>query len=265
MLKTDQYQASNGSADVAVGQSDIQVLSRYRKADFSPGVYERVLGFVERKPPKTDTFYTLLTPFDALTWASTFVCLAMVSLAFLIIRGSADIPRSSTFHMFSIASLPLVCESVPLSWFGIRVKYQGYFLLILWLPFATLLSFSYESTLLSKLVSVSKEKPIDTFERLLESNLPMFIFKNSFTPTMLKSHPRRVIREVYQRNVLEHKSYFIPKEVPNVFQFISVTGEATALTGAFQLARYRCWPFWERQKSFCAFFLQIWSHCAHGR
>ena len=219
---------------MAIGQSNVDVLGRYKIADVSPAIFERVLGLIEKKPGEVDSLYTVFSPFSLPVWLATIVSLMVVGLVFWLIEVRAS-SKPSVFHTAAIALIPLVAESLPLRWFNIRMKFQGYLLLLLWLPLSSFLSLFYESTLLANLVRVSYEEPIGTFERLLESDVPLYVVARSVIPLLLENHSRQVVRKVHQDNVLK---FFAPAEMYSIYTTAIAEGKGVSVIGTIQMHRY---------------------------
>ena len=69
--------------------------------------------------------------------------------------------------------------------------------IIIWMVLAWLLSVSYTSVLLSKLVSLEYEKPIDTVQDLLNSNKP--IYAHPSVSFILKNDVRERVRQIAKK------------------------------------------------------------------
>ncbi len=76
----------------------------------------------------------------------------------------------------SIAYIPIVSESVPLSWYRNRAKNPYFVIMFIWLLLGSVLSLAYESNLLANLVKMDLEKQPETFQ-VLNSNSSTFKLK----------------------------------------------------------------------------------------
>ncbi len=74
--------------------------------------------------------------------------------------------------------------------------------LFLYLPCASLLSHCYHSNLLASLVEKEHSNPVDTFDDLLSEGISLAIPAQTNVPEFMRSSPRRVVREVYRKNVV---------------------------------------------------------------
>ena len=75
-----------------------------------------------------------------------------------------------------------------------------------WLLGCTILVFFYTSQLLSQLVSVGFERPIDSSKDVLETGVPLVLVGSDFGSTSVNyfaQHHNPIVREVFQKNVVE--------------------------------------------------------------
>ena len=229
-------QTGNGTMDVTASQPNIDVWSRGRLAAISPCLFERDLGFVVQKPKRVDSFYTLAMPFDKFVW----ICVALSPLLIFVVLWARNLitssTKTSTFHLLSLSVMPLLSESLPLRWYQARSNLHSYIILMVWLSLATLLSFAYESNLLSSLVSVSYEKPIETFEELGDSGMPVHVLTGSAIELLMKYSHRGTVRRVYQTNVLEKGSLYDFENHEGPYE-ATLNGEGTIITTVAQVYR----------------------------
>ncbi len=203
---------ATGSADVALSQPNIDVHRRYHFTEISPATFERFIGVATSLPIPVDSIYTLFMPLDVLTWVGTAITAPLVFVAFYVVNrwhwSTETWVPSTTFQLMSISAIPLISESIPLKWFNIRATGQGKLLLFLWLPLATVLSSAYESNLLSSLVSISYEKPLETFQDVLDGQVPFYMLGKSILTPLMKYNTRPVVRQVFENNLLKYGGFF---------------------------------------------------------
>ncbi len=70
----------------------------------------------------------------------------------------------------------------------------GFNLLFLWLPAGFLIDLFYKSTLLASLVRVSYEKPMDTWQSLLENDMTLAIPIHLIQNELMYSSPKPVVQ-----------------------------------------------------------------------
>ena len=98
----------------------------------------------------------------------------------------------------------LIDESFPERWihregFG----YSRKFLILMWLMMASfILLASYRGTLLSTLVPIYYERPINTFEEVERAGLPIFITKNNAPHWLMATDPRPALKKIFKKITL---------------------------------------------------------------
>ena len=75
-------------------------------------------------------------------------------------------------------------------------------LILKWLFFGNVITMAYKSTLLSSLITVRYESPIDTIVDLEKSGLPALLPNNTPLQTMFATDPRRVMQKVYNKSLV---------------------------------------------------------------
>ena len=101
-------------------------------------------------------------------------------------------------------SIFLIEEVIPKRWMSRQgLVHARKLLIIMWLMLTSnLLIWSYKSTLLSTLVPIYYDKPINTIEEVDRSGLPVLITKNNVVHWLMKSDPRSTINKIWQRRIL---------------------------------------------------------------
>ena len=61
---------------------------------------------------------------------------------------------------------------------------------------------AYKSTLLSTLVTIRYNKPIDTLDNLDSSGLPLAIAKGTAAHNWFESDPRAIAKQIYNRSII---------------------------------------------------------------
>ena len=95
-------------------------------------------------------------------------------------------------------------ETFPKKW----INRQGFVqsrkvLILIWLMFASnLLIWSYKSTLLSTLIPIYYENPINTLEDVDSSDLPVTVPKNTVVHWLLATDPRPAAKSIFKKSVL---------------------------------------------------------------
>ena len=72
-------------------------------------------------------------------------------------------------------------------------------LILKWAMIGFLFTIGYKSVLLSTMINIEYEKPLDTVEDILRSDKPLFIESTSGIVNLLKSDPREKIKELAKK------------------------------------------------------------------
>ena len=98
----------------------------------------------------------------------------------------------------------LMDETFPKKWINRRGFVQSRKVLILiWLMFASnLLIWSYKSTLLSTLIPIYYENPINTLEDVDNSDLPLLVPRSTVLHRLLATDPRPTVKRIFRKSVL---------------------------------------------------------------
>ena len=78
---------------------------------------------------------------------------------------------------------------------------------------------AYKSNLLSTLVAIRYNKPIDTLSDLVSSDLPLMLAKGSYTLHMFQSDQRQIMKQVYSRSVVFEHTQEIEAKVAHRWWF----------------------------------------------
>ena len=81
--------------------------------------------------------------------------------------------------------------------FGIRK-----ILILKWIVLGSVLTWAYKSTLLSTLVTIRYNKPIDTLADLDRSGLPLAIIDGSSEQKAFENDQRDIMKQIYSRSIL---------------------------------------------------------------
>ena len=74
-------------------------------------------------------------------------------------------------------------------------------LLLTWLSMCTILNYAYKGTLLSTLIAISYEAPLDTIDQMAQSGLPLYVWANSVLAKLIKTDQRKSIMKLNETRV----------------------------------------------------------------
>ena len=91
--------------------------------------------------------------------------------------------------------------SVPNKWLTAKTFGTRKGLILLWLVAGSIISYSYKSILLSTLIGITYEKPIETLAELDAAKLPLMMPANTAPFTLVETDPREVVKRIFSRSV----------------------------------------------------------------
>ena len=197
------HQVSTKESDIGIGQS---VFGSYHdEVDYLDYMYERQIVMLSGKPRPIVTYDTIIHPFDVQTWVFTSIFM-MVDFTLLIVMQI----------MWShVSRKPLASD------FTFRVlnrKAEGFksrdLVILKCLVLGNVITMAYKSTLLSSLITVRYENPIDTLVDLERSGLPVLLPNNTPLHTMFATDPRRIIQTIYNNSFVYNFNTADPMSMP---------------------------------------------------
>ena len=105
-----------------------------------------------------------------------------------------------------IADIFLATELIPRRRLKKWINRDGFvirkILILKWIVLGSVLTWAYKSTLLSTLVTIRYNKPIDTLADLDRSGLPLLLVEGSDVQEAFKNDQRDVMKRIYSRSIL---------------------------------------------------------------
>ena len=215
------FQASKRTAELVIGRCGY-CPKRGSIADYLHHMGSYDIYPLSGTPNKIQSYWTLVKPFDRLTWTSVAASIMATTLTLVMIdRLSASWkpwksriePHLSTQNIDQVKvtiinknmfiDAFIVLGYLGLSWTpefnqGARNHIAKAKLIMLaeWMLLAFLLSLSYRSVLLATIVSPEYEKPIDTIQDMLESDKSIFVLNGTTLAKLLRKDPKPDVRSL---------------------------------------------------------------------
>lgn len=111
----------------------------------------------------------------------------------------------------SITSSCVVSESIPSRFVKCYLN-SKIILLWFWLPCGLLVSFAYRSALLTSLVTMSYEKPIDTAQDVLDSGLPLLVHTPSWESNFFNTAKSPIYQKMNKEIVQPYSHRTAPRD-----------------------------------------------------
>ena len=201
-------------------------------------MFESDLIVESARPKPIISYDSIVYPFDTYVWIFTFACI-MAQFFLLQIMQALWCKVSGTSNQidFICEGIQKQCQessekSIFKSWFsdfflsteliprrrnnkwinrrgfGIRKT-----LILKWIVLGSVLTMGYKSTLLSTLITNRYNKPISTLADLHSSGLPLLIPKSTMCHWAVKSDPRSIMKQIYNKTILYKFSYDVEEIV----------------------------------------------------
>ena len=88
---------------------------------------------------------------------------------------------------------------------------------------ANIISYAYKGSILSTLIAIRYEEPLDTIEQMVDSGLPYYVFGNSAGVWVTKTDPRNMTKklnvrrvDIYWEGITEEKYLKMYKKTHNI-------------------------------------------------
>ena len=136
------------------------------------------------------------------------VCIRRETIKYMDISRSYECTASLARWIFSqllftdfiLALTPVLDETIPWTIY-MRNSFisSRKLLLIQWLLMANILSHIYKGSILSSLININYEQPLDTIEQMVESGLPFYVLGNSAAVWVTKTDQREMVKKLNAR------------------------------------------------------------------
>lgn len=199
----------DGKTDIGVGHVGM-VWPRAQIIDYTAFTYYLEVGHKTRKPIPVNAIFNIFTPYTTNLWISLVIAIFIASICFAI---SAKLgPYWHIFHWidFGIMPLSMLMESsmLELEFFKkVKKTKNGFILLSSWTIATFFFVKAYESNLLASLLAKVYEKPIDSFQDMLDAARPVYYTRGSTVVRILQTSPYEARRKVFQR-VIDNDHFF---------------------------------------------------------
>ncbi len=206
-------QAASGTVDLVIGQIAYST-QLYGSADFANAMGYLLISMVHGHPQKKTTIWTVFYPFVTPVWIALVLCTLVVTLVLLIINLQKFKYNSPAYHIIAIAMLSIISEAFPKRWFEKNITTQVKLILFIWLPMSFMISCVYRSSLLQFLVAGDFEDPPDTFAKVIERDLIIYMPAGTLADQVFGDSPYESMRLAYQHGLKKDGFYPWGKGIP---------------------------------------------------
>ncbi len=147
-------------------------------------------------------YQSVIDPFTLTVWIATLVSIMAFWASLFSCSRAGFYDNTDLFNQLRVALCVMLSEDIPnrlLSFQQQSKQSHGLkILLVTLVPMALLLSMAYQSNLLASLVRRNTEKPIDTYQDVLDRGLKLYVFRRAMSPFLLRTSPFPLERRVFQ-------------------------------------------------------------------
>ena len=194
--------------------------------DYLPSMYLYSFLVQSKRPEAIGSYDTLIYPLDKYCWylvissiLAVFITLIFIQICWMFSSGErpsstwifqghkkfcficqVDFFHKYIFSDFILALTPVLDETIPWTIY-MRNSFirSRKLLLIQWLVMANILSHVYKGSILSSLININYEEPIDTIEQMVESGLPFYVLGNSAAVWVTETDQREMVKTLNAR------------------------------------------------------------------
>ena len=248
-----------GDSWLGLGHVSI-VHDRYQVIDYSIPTYLVEYGHFSRKPMPISNNLNALKAFDWYIWAALIVTLALIAAAFYFIYRMfeklamvAKLPfeLNKVGHSVDFVLLPtsMLVSQENVRWFNKSSRASsGSILVIFWAMCCLILHFAYKQNLLSSLVAVEYEKPVDTVQDILDRDEDLWYVAGTSLLDNMRHSPIDNIRKLYAQVVKRNTFFEYTRNLPtDILDDISSTGKGQIIANkaVFKLERQRITEYYD--------------------
>ncbi len=167
-------------------------------AEVSTATCRRKFFFATGYPNRKSRYQTIVDVFNWQVWAASLAS-ALAMLVAMLVTHKALTSVFDGYKVFSKVTGIMINEGLPDRLVTLNTYRSLSLLIMTWIPCACLLSMAYQSNLLSSLVKVQLEKPIDTFQQILDNDITVYYRQNTGVSILLSGNPIPIIQKAYKK------------------------------------------------------------------
>ncbi len=193
--------------DAKVDAAAITLISNinwFKSTDLAANYHQREILVWSNYPKPKERFQTIGEPLNWEVWVGIVVSIALAALALYIISrmdltGTVD---RDMFTLWSIAVGTMVNEGLPDRVIRSSKNKAYKVLLFMWIPMACLICMAYQSNLLAALVKTSTEKPINSYQDILDRGIVIYVPMGTLARYLFASSPNPLVQKVYDEAIV---------------------------------------------------------------
>ncbi len=228
--------------------------------DITPPMFQRDISLYTKYPDLKGSYQTMLGPFNFSVWMAVLATIISTAVALVVQTKSLGENNDSWFDLIVPSYSVLISESMPYNVMYVQMSVSKWTLLSFLIPISTLLSHAYRSNLLASLIKQEHEKPVDTYQDLIERDMTIYIINGTTVPPLLANSPNPTVVQAYRNNLVGKGGFYskVKGETPS-----SVLNDIYAGKGALIEPRERKQLYLRRGKELnvgsfiCGYYLSM--------
>ena len=205
-----------GVSHIGVGHVGV-VYPRAQIIDYTWFTYYLEVGHKTRKPIPISPILNIFHPYTFDLWVGLAIAVVLSSAIFALSAAIGPLSKEFLWFDFAIMPLSMLMESsmTELTFYKrIKKTSNGFIMLATWVVATFFFVKAYESNLLASLLAKVYEKPIDSFQDMLDSGRPVYYTRGSTVVRVLQVNKTEKASSFKHRRALKLCPQCVPKLYP---------------------------------------------------
>ncbi len=165
----------------------------YTRNDLTPPMFQRDVYLYAKYPDLKSRYKTLLGPFNLLVWMALLAMIILTSVTLMVSNKYLTKRNDSLFDTTVPSYSVLISESMPHHVMYANMSISKWTLLSFLIPLSTLLCHSYRSNLLASLVELQHEKPVDTYQDIMDRDITIYLANGTTVLPLSANSPNPIV------------------------------------------------------------------------
>ncbi len=165
-------------------------------------MFQRDISLYAKYPDLKSRYKTLLGPLNFAVWMAVLASVTSAAFILLLLNKYLGKNQCSPFVITVPSYNVLINEAMPLHFMYANMSVSKWFLLSFLIPMNTLLSHGYRSNLLASLIEHEHDKPVDTYQDIIDRDLTIYIINGTTVPPLLANSPNPTVVQAYWNNMI---------------------------------------------------------------
>ncbi len=171
-------------------------------------MFQREISLYAKYPDLIDSYKTLLGPYNFPVWMAVLATITSSAIFLIIVTRFLGDDNDSWFVMTVPSYSALISESMPYHVMYAQMNVPKWTLLSFLIPLSTLLSHAYRSNLLASLIKQEHEKPVDTYQDIINRDMTIYIINGSAMPFFLANSPNPTVAQAFRNNLVRKGGFY---------------------------------------------------------